>query len=317
MLLAACTREPTFLRTKETGLGPNPDQGTPADTQGGESGRRDSGRRDSGWRDSGPWGETAETGTSLPGSDTARTHPADTASGDTAGGDTGEAEPTAGDTAPSTDPSPTTDTGPLDSDEDGFPARLDCDDGDPSAYPGAPEVCEDGRDQDCDGADRPCPRLTLTPTTGRLNLDEGIYWADRGYTFQADRDFAIRGASWWVDIPTDGQVRASVYTWPEGDLLARGTPSPGLGVEAWLRSDLEFEFEAGREYLVAFYTDRAASGTFRYLAFPTWGYSVDGTVSRLVGWSSVGLGDDAPEATSGAGGTFGNSWAPFQELHLR
>jgi subtilisin family serine protease len=48
----------------------------------------------------------------------------------------------------------------VDADGDGFfpltgcGTDLDCDDGDPQTYPGAPEVCADGVDQDCDGVDR-------------------------------------------------------------------------------------------------------------------------------------------------------------------
>jgi hypothetical protein len=38
----------------------------------------------------------------------------------------------------------------VDDDADGYPAEYDCDDADPSAYPGAPEVC-DGVDNDCNG----------------------------------------------------------------------------------------------------------------------------------------------------------------------
>ena len=44
-----------------------------------------------------------------------------------------------------------------DADSDGFTvAQGDCDDGDPQAYPGAPEKCDDGLDQDCDELDLIC-----------------------------------------------------------------------------------------------------------------------------------------------------------------
>ncbi len=43
-----------------------------------------------------------------------------------------------------------------DADADGYPAGVDCDDNDPRTYPGAPEKCGDGKDQDCDGVDTNC-----------------------------------------------------------------------------------------------------------------------------------------------------------------
>jgi hypothetical protein len=41
----------------------------------------------------------------------------------------------------------------IDADGDGFYSTEDCDDSDPGVYPGAPEVANDGIDQDCSGAD--------------------------------------------------------------------------------------------------------------------------------------------------------------------
>ena len=52
----------------------------------------------------------------------------------------------------------TSDDSGVDNDGDGFTVSLgDCDDNDASVFPGAPEICGDGVDQDCDGSDETCP----------------------------------------------------------------------------------------------------------------------------------------------------------------
>jgi hypothetical protein len=63
----------------------------------------------------------------------------------------------------------------MDFDGDGFsPAQGDCNDNDPAIYPGASEICGDGIDQDCSGADLPCiladvDRDGYTPIAGDCN----------------------------------------------------------------------------------------------------------------------------------------------------
>lgn len=157
--------------------------------------------------------------------------------------------------------------------------------------------------------------LDLTPGDGGVVAGDDPYWADKGYVFTADTTFDIAGGSWQINMPADGFVRMSVYEWPELGLIARGTATYGSGAEEWLRSDLDFTFVGGEEYLVTFYTNRASSSVFTRKDSPSFGYAVDGRVSGVTGWSSYNSGDEAPEGTD-ADGYLGNTWAPYQVLHV-
>ena len=66
------------------------------------------------------------------------------------------------------------DTSPPDLDGDGWPTAEDCNDGDASVHPDADETCEDGVDQDCDGADVAC-----TLPSGDITLADATYVGPR------------------------------------------------------------------------------------------------------------------------------------------
>ena len=67
-----------------------------------------------------------------------------------------------------------------DADGDGSPADVDCDDADPSRYPGAMETCGDGVDQDCDGSDLTCPGADAGPGQDAGAADSGTAPLDGG-----------------------------------------------------------------------------------------------------------------------------------------
>ena len=68
---------------------------------------------------------------------------------------------------------------PRDDDGDGHNTSVDCDDTDPSVYPGAPDECGDGVDQNCDGVDA-CGVDAGPGTDAGPGFDSGVPGVDAG-----------------------------------------------------------------------------------------------------------------------------------------
>lgn len=97
-----------------------------------------------------------------------------------------------------------------DADGDGFSAAQgDCDDADPAVSPAAAEVCGDGVDTDCAGADGACP------AGGALPVGRAVVW---------------RGAAPWSELG------AALLVLPDGGLIVG---APGAGALHHLPAPLE------------------------------------------------------------------------------
>lgn len=108
-------------------------------------------------------------------------------------------------------------------------AGLDCDDLDPFAFPGAPEVCVDGVDQDCDGLDR----CTLFAEDWEAGAVDPLTWTLTG-DGQLASDPALGG--WSVDLGGGGAALESLVldtsacTFLQVDYqVKRGPEAPAVG----------------------------------------------------------------------------------------
>lgn len=146
----------------------------------------------------------------------------------------------------------------VDDDEDGYTENQgDCDDDNPDVNPGAREICGDGEDQNCDGADLPCygePENVGTITDPRIGECSGLGWSRTQPILWLHNDSG--DSARFFGVSDDGTVRAVVelagarrYDWEDMGI----GPHPDGGYALFLGGigDNEADDEHIRIYRVA------------------------------------------------------------------
>ncbi|MBN2033247.1 MAG: putative metal-binding motif-containing protein [Deltaproteobacteria bacterium] len=114
----------------------------------------------------------------------------------------------------------------VDDDQDGYTeSQGDCNDHDRTVYPGALEICGDGIDQDCDGADKPCP---IDGTQDYFPLSVGNRWVyTPSYGKKGDRVDSIIGTE------TIGSVETCIWNRQEA-------PDDNYNEKRWLAKNDDY-----------------------------------------------------------------------------
>ncbi len=134
------------------------------------------------------------------------------------------------------DTAPPADTGPFDLDGDGHYAADDCDDGDPTVFPGATELCNDS-DDDCDG-----------------DIDEDVlleFWPDTDDDGWGDQDAAVHACQ-----PPSGHVEPG----EDGDCDDGDATVHPEAEEACNDTDDDCDGETDEGVLLDWWTDADSDG---------------------------------------------------------
>ncbi len=160
----------------------------------------------------------------------------------------------------------------------------DCDDGDATVSPGASDACGDGIDQDCEGGDRSCDRLSgdVDPATEAQTV---IYGTDEG---------GIGGAFVVLDYNGDGQDDLAV-----GDYGSQAYADDGGAVRVYPGPVAEGEIPEDSSYVAAYYGDKA--GRVGGILYALGDLDGDGTDDMYVFCSSSGSGRESCGPVPGGG----------------
>ena len=185
--------------------------------------------------------------------------------------------------------------GEVDADSDGSLSCADCDDNPATGsdrYPGNPEVCDDGTDQDCDGSDLPCFTQAVFTTcgqTGRTGPSQGDCNGAYSGTDLANAVTLSSGIQAWT-VPVTATYRITAIGAGGGST----TSTNHLGAQG---TSMRGDFSLTQNQVLHVLVGQQGIG---------WGYTSGGG-----GGSYVGVGTNYSSATplivAGGGGGAGDS----------
>ena len=151
--------------------------------------------------------------------------------------------------------------------------------------------------------------INLTPDGPLIEYNAPL-WGNKGYQFTVQQTFTMYAGEWWIYLPDNAYIRASIYDF-DGNLLEMGAiATSDSNQEKWYRSELEFTFEEGETYTLSFYCNQSYDAIFDFIDFDIdlQPFNVGDVLTDV--WSRSSSSDTEEQFPD----YLGNSWAPFQRM---